>query len=262
MFDRIKAPLRSYRPYRAARFGWHFLTDPVFRRDHLLLWRRADNLFQHRSITAPDRYPSIFAFVRDHLADCPQPRLLSFGCATGQEVFSLHRYLPSAFIKGIDINPGNIASCRKQHRALGSPPPLVFQQGSSARHEPADSYDAAFCMAVFVRWQLKEDHAVASCAPHLSFDDFDRTVAQLAACVRPGGLLVIRHSMFRFDDTTSASGFRPLLHLPVTEEFFPRFGPDNRRLPDQSSEAVIFRKNVPAPASSTAPDNADATPPR
>lgn len=163
-------------------------------------------------------------------------------------MFSLHRYLPAAFIKGIDINPGNIVSCRKQHRALGAPPSLVFQQGSSPVQEPANSYDAVFCMAVFVRWQLKQDHSVASCAPHLNFEDFDRTVAKLAACVRPGGLLVMRHSMFRFDDTTSASGFRPLLHLPVTEGFFPCFGPDNRRLPDQASETVIFQKHIPVPA--------------
>lgn len=242
MFETIKAPLRALRPYRAARFGWHFLSDPVFRRDHLLLWRRTDNLFQHRSVTAPDRYPAIFAFVRDQLADRPEPRLLSFGCATGEEVFSLRRYLPSAFVKGVDINPGNIAACRARHRALGADPALVFEQNSSAAGEPAGTYDAVFCMAVFVRWQLKEDRAVATCAPHLRFDDFNRTAARLAACVRPGGLFVVRHAMFRFADTSVAGDFRPLLSLPVPEEFFPRFGPDNRRLPDTDAETVVFRK--------------------
>ena len=262
VFESIKAPLRSLRPYRAARFSWHFLSDPIFRRDHLLLWRRAGNLFQHRSITAVDRYPAIFAFVRDHLADRPEPRLLSFGCATGEEVFSLHRYMPAAFVKGMDINPGNIATCRAHHRTRGAGPSLVFAQGASASDEPAGTYDAVFCMAVFVRWQLKENRAVESCTPCLRFEDFNRTVAELAACVRPGGLLVLRHAMFRFADTPSASDFRPLLSLPVTEEFFPRFGPDNRRLPDQSSETVIFRKNTARPTGFSAPDNAGAAPPR
>lgn len=245
MFKNIKASLQSFRFYRAARFVWHFLADPIFRRDHLLLWRRTDNLFQHRSITAADRYPVIFAFVRDQLADRPAPRLLSFGCATGEEVFSLREYFPSAHIKGIDINPANIATCRARHRSLGADPALSFEHASSPAAEPPATYDAVFCMAVFVRWQLKEDRAVATCTPHLRFEDFDRTMTELAACVKPGGLLVLRHAMFRFTDTTSARGFRTLLHAPVTEEFFPRFGPDNRRLPDEPIEAVVFQK-IPA----------------
>ena len=227
------------------RFGWHFLADPVFRRDHLLLWRREENLFQHRSITAPDRYPSIFTFVRDQLAACSEPRLLSFGCATGEEVFSLRDYFPRALIKGIDINPANIATCQGRHRALGAAPALLFENASSPAGEPSGTYDAVFCMAVFVRWKLKESPAVTTCAPHLRFDDFNRTAADLAACVKPGGLLVVRHAMFRFTDTTSAQDFRTLLRAPTTGEFFPRFGPDDRRLPDEPLEAVVFQK-IPA----------------
>ena len=242
MLERIKAALRRFRLYRAARFGWHFAADLGFRRDHLLLWRRPAGLFQHRSVTMPDRYPAIFAFVRGRLADRPEPRLLSFGCATGEEVFSLRRYFPNALIKGIDINPANIADCRTRHRALGANPALVFETSASAKNEAAGSYDAVFCMAVFVRWALKENRAVATCAPHLFFGDFTRTVAELAACVRPGGLLVLRHSMFRFADTDSARDFDLLLSVPNPPDFFPRFDGKNRRLPDSGVEEVVFKK--------------------
>ena len=253
MLARLKLTLRPFRAYRAARFGWHFATDPIFRRDHLLLWRAPPNLFQHRSITAADRYPAIFEFVRTHLpppAAAAAPRLLSFGCATGDEVFSLRTVFPGASLKGIDINRANIAACRARLRAAGGDPAVVFEENSAAAAEPADTYDAVFCMAVFVRWQLKEDRTVASCAPHLRFADFARTVAELARSVRPGGLLVLRHAMFRFSDTATARDFRPLLSLPVPEEFFPRFDHANRRLPDAAAEEVVFQKLAPPPARS------------
>lgn len=247
----LKTTLRPYAAYRALRFGWHFATDPIFRRDHLLLWRSPRNLFQHRSITLPDRYPPIFEFVRARLApSAAAPRLLSFGCATGDEVFSLRKVFRAATIKGIDINRANIATCRARLRAAGGDPALGFEENSTAAAEPADTYDAVFCMAVFVRWQLKEDRAVSVCAPHLRFADFARTVAELARCVRPGGLLILRHSMFRFSDTATARDFTPVLALPTPEEFFPRFGPDDRRLPDAATEAVVFQKLVCPPAAS------------
>jgi len=234
--------LRPFRVYRAARFGWHFVRDPVFRRDHLLLWRRPKNLFQHRSITFPDRYPPIFNFIRDQLGGRSDVRLLSFGCATGEEVFALHRYFPSALIKGLDINPANIAACRARHRALGGDPARAFEQNDSASGEPIETYDAVFCLAVFVRWQLKEDRTIATCAPHLRFADFERATGELAACVKPGGFLVLRHAMFRFADTAAAREFRIVLRLPAPEEFFPRFDRNDRRLPDGAFEDVVFEK--------------------
>ena len=242
VFRRIKAALQYYRIYRAARFGWHFCRDPIFRRDHVLLWRRPARLYQHRSVTAPERYPRIFTFIRDKLAGVPAPRLLSFGCATGEEVFSLREYFPSGTIKGIDINPANIAACLRRWRKGGSDPHLAFEHTDSAAREPAASYDAVFCMAVFVRWPLKEDPNVATSLPHLSFADFERATTELAGCVRPGGFLIVRHAMFRFGETAAAKDFQCVLRLPKPEAFFPRFGSDNRRLPDSPDEGVIFRK--------------------
>ncbi len=242
MFQRLKTVLQPFRVYRAARFGWHFTTDPVFRRDHLLLWRRPARLYQHRSVTAADRYPAIFTLLREQLATVPAPRLLSFGCATGEEVFSLREYFPHGSIKGIDINAGNIATCRERWDTLGRPSEIGFEQNDSVANETAESYDAVLCMAVFVRWQLKEDAHVATSLPHLSFADFERATAELAATVKPGGYFVIRHAMFRFAATAVAKEFECRLQLPAPAEFFPRFGRDNRRLPDAADEDVVFRK--------------------
>ncbi len=165
VFAQIKAALQSNRLYRAARFGWHFARDPIFRRDHLLLWRRPRGLFQHRSITWPNRYPAVFEFLCDQLAHVPSPRVLSFGCATGEEVFSLRQSLPNVSIKGIDINPGNIRVCEARNRADGYDPRLCFAQGASVASEPPATYDAVLCMAVFVRWSLRNRPDIATSAP-------------------------------------------------------------------------------------------------
>ena len=242
MLERLKTSLRSFWIYRAAAFVWHFVSNQSFRRGFLLLWRHPDNLFQYNPLTASNRYPRIFTFVCERLAHGSSLRLLSFGCSTGEEVFSLRTYFPGASIKGIDINAANIAVCQDRHRRHGNDPAIEFEQKHSAANEDANSYDGVFCMAVFQRPQLRTNRMIATCAPHLRFSDFDRTVASLATCVRPGGYLVIRHSMFRFADCECARGFRLVLSVPFTKVFSPLFGRDNQRLPDEASEDVVFHK--------------------
>jgi SAM-dependent methyltransferase len=242
MLERLKSTLRSFRIYRAAAFVWHFIWSQSFRRGFLLFWRHPENLFQYNPLTASNRYPRIFTFVAKRLAHGSKLRLLSFGCSTGEEVFSLRTYFPGAFIKGIDINAANIAVCRGRHRRRGNDPAIEFEQNFSAAGEVANSYDGVFCMAVFQRPPLRSDPAIATCEPHLRFSDFERTVAGLAACVKPGGYLVIRHSMFRFTDSECARDFRLLLSVPFSDVFSPCFGRDNQRLPDAVSEEVVFQK--------------------
>jgi SAM-dependent methyltransferase len=242
MFERLKSSLRRYRLYRAVRFGYHVATDPVFRHDQWLRLRRPGEVFQYRSITAADRYPGIFEFVASRFRTAKEPRLLSFGCASGEEVFALRKRFPGASIKGIDLNPHNIAACRKLLARREGGPGIAFEVGGSAENEKAASYDAVFCLAVFQRPELKNDPAVATSAPRLLFASFDRVVSGLAAAVKPHGFLVIRHSMFRFGDTAAARNFQTVLRLPSPAGFFPRFDPADRRLPDEPAEDVVFQK--------------------
>jgi len=242
MFECVKASLRRHQFYRAARFAYHLATDPVFRHDQWLRLRRPGEVFQYRSITVDDRYPAIFEFVRGRLKERTGVRLLSFGCASGEEVFALRARFPKASIKGIDLNPHNIAVCQKQLARRGGDPAVEFMVGGSAESETAASYDAVFSLAVFQRPELKESPAVATSAPRLLFASFDRVVSGLAAAVKPGGFLVIRHSMFRFGDTDAARNFQAVLRLPSPAGFFPRFDAGDRRLPDENDEGVVFQK--------------------
>lgn len=113
------------------------------------LWRRAlPGLFQPFATTRMNRYPTLFLFALATLGDDPSTRLLSFGCSTGEEVFSLRRYFPQAVIRRIDINPRNIARCRARLSRLADDR-LSFAVAASAAGEEAGGYDAVFAMAVF-----------------------------------------------------------------------------------------------------------------
>lgn len=112
--ERFPAVATGYRWVR--RFGPH---ERAVRR-----LRRSDHglLLQTSAHTKPNRYPFIFAFIAQRLSGVATPRVLSYGCSMGDEVFSLLSYLPRAEVVGIDINPRNIAVARRRARGAPEPP--------------------------------------------------------------------------------------------------------------------------------------------
>jgi SAM-dependent methyltransferase len=197
--------------------------------------------FQPYPHTLPDRYPWLFDFAAEALADIPTPRLLSFGCSRGDEVFSLRRRLPDAAIKGLDIDPRNIAVCVARTRD----DQLSFEAASNTRSEPSDHYDAVFCLAVLCHGDLTVTRARKS-EPLLRFADFEQAVADLARCLKPGGLLFLHTTNFRFGDTAVADGFDVVL-LARPEQLAPDvlFDRDGRLMPGERYLPVGFHKRSP-----------------
>lgn len=193
--------------------------------------------FQPFSYTRPDRYPWLFRFVRDRLGDGPDRRLLSFGCSAGQEVASLRRLFPEAGLKGIDIDPRNIADAR----ALGLAG-VDFAVCDSTMGEAAGTFDAIFCLAVLCNGTLTTTGA-RRCDPVLHFATFEAMVADFARCLKPGGLLCLVTTNFRFRDTRVAAGFDVALTIPP-DRLAPDvvFGPDNRLMAGERYTDVVFVK--------------------
>jgi SAM-dependent methyltransferase len=132
--------------------------------------------------TALNRYPEIFAAAAEAAPDAR--RILSFGCASGEECVSLAGYFPKAKIIGADINPVILLKAMK-HRTDR----IRFVYASDRILSRLDAFDAVFCMAVL------------RSAGHYPFEIFEERALFLETLVRPGGLLIIHNSPYRFSDT-------------------------------------------------------------
>ncbi len=131
------------------RFMVQVLRGGERRSSALLMRRRPQGLFQPYGTTREDRYPELFQSIHQVLADTAQTRLLSFGCSTGEEVFSLARYFRQAHIRGVDIDTGRIGRCRARWLREGREPRLSFACAGDVALEPTASYDLVMAMAVF-----------------------------------------------------------------------------------------------------------------
>jgi SAM-dependent methyltransferase len=199
--------------------------------------------YQTYSYTRPDRYPWLFEFAARRLGSHRPLNILSFGCSRGDEIFSLRRYFPQAVLKGIDVNPRNIARCLARVRAE-KPTHMSFATAASTAGEPTSSYDAIFCLAVLVSGDLTTSGA-QRCDPLFHFERFDRQIADFARCLKPGGLLVLHTTNFRFCDTAVAGDFAVVLEAdPAQLAPDVLFDRDNRLMPGERERyrAVAFQK--------------------
>lgn len=201
--------------------------------------------FQTYSYTLPDRYPWLFQFAAGSLGKSAEPHLLSFGCSRGDEVLALRSYFPTAVIKGIDIDPDNIAHCLSrlagelQHK-------IRFATAPNLEGEPDASFDAIFCLAVLCRGDLTAGNAQFS-SPGFLFEHFETIVADFARCVKPGGFLFLHTTNFRFCDTATAAHFDTVLEaLPSQLAADVLFDSSNRLMPGVRYPAVGFRKRCAA----------------
>jgi SAM-dependent methyltransferase len=198
--------------------------------------------FQPYKHSWPDRYPWLFHYAADTIRDGWDVQLLSFGCARGDEVFTMRRYFPKARVKGVDIDRANIIRCRERARALQMER-VVFAPAATTVREVSASYDAIFCLAVLCHGDLATTDS-DRCEPLMRFGDFERAVTDFARCLKPGGLLFLHTTNFRFCDTSVARHFDTVLEAdPQHMVIDTHFSRSNRRLRDAPYRAVGFRKH-------------------
>jgi len=105
---------------------------------------------QRKISTSYNRYPEIFEVTRNYSnSKFPNPRdILSFGCSTGEECFSLREYFPAARIIGTDINKSNLKICNNKNFDKN----IKFIYSNSENLLKENPYDLIFCMSVLCRW--------------------------------------------------------------------------------------------------------------
>lgn len=207
---RVRALLRRLPGHRIWRLLRMWFAGGEQREAAVALVLRPDNLFQPFTTTARDRYPEELACMREALSDVAPDRLrlLSFGCASGEELLTLHERFPGARITGIDVNPLALRAARRRIDEASAGDLVTLVRAGDAAGEPEAAYDAVLAFAVLRHAGLND--GPPSCSALLRFADFERTVEGLCRAVRPGGIFAIRHASFRFTDCAVATGFEPV----------------------------------------------------
>lgn len=214
-------------------------TDSALREERRLVRDRADDLFQQGGRSAIDRYPDLFAALRDQLHDHPAPHILSFGCSTGEELQTLRHYLPKARLSGLDINRARL---RRARRGLADPG-VSLVAAHSIEAAGGGNFDAIVCLSVLHRRELVHDWP-ADPTPHLSFAQFERAVLDFDRHLATRGLLLLYHTVFRFLETSVAPRYEPLFLVdPLSLEPSRRYDRNDRRVLEPREERfALFRK--------------------
>jgi hypothetical protein len=195
---------------------------------------------QIRTDTETDRHPEIFRFVFDLLSEAgrDRPNILSFGCSTGEECFSLRRYSPHASILGLDILTRNVHLAQRRNNDPG----IGFRRSTAAHLRDGAPYDAIFAMSVLCRWP--DTMGLDDCSKIYPYRRFEKALSALDEVLATGGLLIIYNANFRFADTLISERYVPLPVPGIGDSgFVHKFSTENRRLPDQDYPHCVFHKN-------------------
>lgn len=219
-----------------------FVTDDKYRSTTLLKWFKPRRLHQTTVLTWMDRYPMIFSACRDVFGANAEIRILSFGCSSGEEVITLRRYFPRAFITGSEINPRNLALCRK-HEVDDR---IAFVPSDPATIERHGPFDLIFCMAVLQRTPHAVEHRrLTNLKEIYPFEKFDRQVSELDSYLETGGLLVIHHTQYFFADASVGTKYEALEGQgiePMSDG--PKFDTRSILVASDVSVRSIFRKKT------------------
>jgi SAM-dependent methyltransferase len=206
--------------------------------ERLLPSRRRTVRHQLKTSTRPDRYPRVFARLRDAFGAEAELRILSFGCSTGEECTSLARTFPRATIVGADLDAEVLRRARKENagpgiRYLESRPEVLAAEAP---------FDLVLAMSVLCRWpELRDASDSSSVYP---FDAFEAALGLLDGLLRPSGLLVVHNASYRLEDTDLAGGYsaEAALNADLDEEIVRKFSRTHALLSSGVASGQIYRK--------------------
>jgi len=247
--QKIKSFQTSSNPFKktiyiSALLLWRFFTIPyrlIFHSNYrsllLLKYFKKHDVHQISNYTALDRYPDLFSTCKALMQGKDSLKILSFGCSTGEEVFTLREYFPDAFIVGVDINKKNIKNANCQNRDNK----IVFSYDIEKVCVENGPFDIIFALAVFQRTENRNESTFDSSKIY-PFEKFNGKLTKLNSHLKPNGLFVIDHTDYLFEDSDVAINFHPLKgeHIIVHERYL--FDRDNQKMSDYVMSHRIFIK--------------------
>jgi len=185
-----------------------------------------------------NRYPELFQETRKALGEQAdsQIRILSYGCSTGEECFSLRRYFPHSKVVGVDINKSNLAIAQRKNHDSN----IEFSFSNETNIKMAGPYKAIFCLSVLCRWE--DTKFLQNCERVYPFKKYEASTEFLASQIEKGGLLIIYNSNFRFEDTRVFNEFDVVDTPSVSDSgFVVKFDSSNNRV-ETPHRQCIYRK--------------------
>lgn len=161
------------------------------------------NRYQDSPITFYNRYPILWNRSLSILGR-EDPKILIVGCSTGEECYTALAYFPKATIVATEADEVTLRFARLRH----SHDQITYMPSSEV--QPDSAFDLVCCNSVLCEHPgnlLKESIEA------MSFDRFNRMVAELAAKVALRGLLMLHNAEHRFIETEHASRFSPATFL-------------------------------------------------
>lgn len=172
-----------------------FFLSPTYRSELITGFRYRNEIIQQSTATRINRYPRLFEIAASELEHIDEPRILSFGCSTGEEAISIYTRIPSARIIGVDINQRAIRIARKKAKRIN----LKFYHYRDKRWKAEGPYDCIFALAVFQK-TIHRDQSQAEVLKSFYFDKFEQMIGELNDHLKPGGILVLDHADYSFQD--------------------------------------------------------------
>ena len=192
---------------------------------------------QQKNNTEYNRYPHLFEFVKD----AKDKNILSFGCSTGEECFSLcTEYVHSCQVVGYDIDKNNIERASIKNRSFSSSNDLLFT--SNLQVNKFKSYfDYIFALSVLCLWpETKNKRDISTIFP---FDNIQIILKELDSMLKVGGFFIIYNSNYSFENSEVYHKYKAI--NPGTDiGFVKRFCNNGKEDNTNTKFATIFQKII------------------
>lgn len=186
------------------------------------MWSDAQLQLSH--MTRENRFPKMMESAKQMKPDAR--RILSFGCSTGEEVFSLASTFPDAEIVGVDLDYYSISRARKQNKENR----VYFHTEVGA----TGKYDLVTCFMVLF-----------SLEKPIEFDKWHEVVKIIDKTVAPNGVLMIYTSDHDFAHSSVFNNYEIIKswkreHNKNQKEYFCGYYRKTSKILEEFKELVLL----------------------
>lgn len=224
--------------WRFSSVPYRFIFNPEYRSLLWLKYFKNHGTHQISNFTLRNRYPYLFSACRQLVIERKELKILSYGCSTGEEVFTLRDYFPDAHIVGVDINKTNIKKANQKNCDSN----IHFSHkiaDTLSKHGP---FDIIFALAVFQRTENRNPDTFDS-SKFYPFEKFNDKIIELDTHLKAEGIFIIDHADYFFEDSDIYSSYHPLENEEKIIRNRPRFTKQNQRITEPFSYNRIFIKH-------------------